>query len=147
MLSMHLSPRRRVRPAQNRASLSMIMTDEATIDTLEEQLRLAMLAGSVEVLESLLADDMTSIDHLGRRADKSQELEAYRTGVLKLDQLDVYDRIIKPMTTAAAVSLRARIGGTYYGETFSAKVAYSRVWVCRHSVWTVISMHYSLVTI
>ncbi len=147
MPSMHLSPRRRVRPAQNRASLSMTMTDETTIDTLEEQLRLAMLAGGVEVLESLLADDMTSIDHLGRRADKSQELEAYRTGVLKLDQLDVYDRIIKPMTTAASVSLRARIGGTYYGETFSAKVAYSRVWVCRHSVWTVISMHCSLVTI
>ena len=48
-----------------------------------------MLAGGVEVLASLFADDMTSIDHLGRRADKSHELEAYRTGVLKLDQIDV----------------------------------------------------------
>ncbi|HMF66010.1 MAG TPA: nuclear transport factor 2 family protein [Phyllobacterium sp.] len=123
------------------------MTDESTIDTLEQQLRSAMLAGGVEALQALLADDMTSIDHLGRRADKSQELEAYRTGILKLDQLDVYDRIIKPMTNAASVSLRARIGGTYYGETFSAKVAYTRVWVCRQGVWTVISMHYSLVTI
>jgi hypothetical protein len=125
----------------------MTMTDESTIDTLEEQLRSAMLAGGVEALESLFADDMTSIDHLGRRADKSHELEAYRTGVLKLDQIDVYDRIIKPMSNAASVSLRARIGGTYYGEPFSAKVAYTRVWVCRQAVWTVTSMHYSLVTI
>ena len=123
------------------------MTDESTIDTLEEQLRLAMLAGRVEALETLLDDDMTSIDHLGRWANKSQELEAYRTGILKLDQLDVYDRVIKPMVNTASVSLRARIGGTYYGETFSAKVAYTKVWFCRHGVWKVISMHYSLVTI
>ncbi|MBZ9605488.1 nuclear transport factor 2 family protein [Phyllobacterium chamaecytisi] len=134
-------------PTPNRASLSMTMTDESTIEPLEVQLRLAMLAGDVEALEALLADDMTSIDHLGRRADKSQELEAYRTEVLKLDQLDVYDSIIKPIANAASVSLRARIGGMYYGETFSAKVAYTRVWACRQGVWTVISMHYSLVTI
>jgi hypothetical protein len=134
-------------PTPNRVNLPMTMTDESTIEPLEAQLRLAMLAGDVEALEALLADDMTSIDHLGRRADKSQELEAYRTEVLQLDQLDVYDSIIKPIANAASVSLRARIGGTYYGETFSAKVAYTRVWVCRQGVWTVISMHYSLVTI
>lgn len=128
-------------------NLSMTMADESTINTLEEQLRAAMLAGSVEALEALLADDLTSIDHLGRRADKSQEIEAYRTGILKLDQVDVYDRVIKPIAHAALVSLHAKIGGTYYGETFSAKVAYTRVWVCRQGVWTVISLHYSLVTI
>ncbi|WP_457300598.1 nuclear transport factor 2 family protein [Phyllobacterium sp. P5_D12] len=125
----------------------MTMADESTINTLEEQLRAAMLAGSVKALEALLADDLISIDHLGRRADKSQELEAYRTGILKLDQLDVYDRFIKPIANIALVSLHAKIGGTYYEETFSAKVAYTRVWVCRQGIWTVISLHYSLVTI
>ena len=80
-----------------------------------------MLAGGVEVLASLFADDMTSIDHLGRRADKSHELEAYRTGVLKLDQIDVYDRIIKPITNAASVSLRARIGGSTTEKHFRQK--------------------------
>lgn len=123
------------------------MTDESTIDILEERLKSAMLAGDVQALDALLASDITSIDHLGRRADKLQELEAHRTGILKLDQLDVYDRVIKLLENAASVSLRARIGGTYYGETFSAKVAYTRVWVRRHSTWTIISMHYSLVTI
>ena len=52
--------------------LSMTMADESTINTLEEQLRAAMLAGSVKALEALLADDLISIDHLGRRADKSR---------------------------------------------------------------------------
>jgi hypothetical protein len=98
-------------------------------------------------LDTLLDDDITSIDHLGRRADKLEELEAHRTGILKLDQLDVYDRIIKLLENAASVSLHAGIGGTYYGETFSAKVAFTRIWVRRHSTWTIISMHYSLVTI
>lgn len=123
------------------------MTEESTIDTLEERLRSAMLTGDVQALDALLADDVTFIDHLGRRVDKLQELEAHRTGILKLDQLDVYDRVIKLLVNAASVSLRARISGTYYGETFSAKVAYTRVWVCRHGVWRVTSMHYSMVTI
>jgi len=123
------------------------MTDESTIETLEERLKAAMLAGDVQALHALLADDITSIDHLGRRVDKLQELGAHRTGILKLDQLDVYDRVIKPLDNAASVSLRARVSGTYYGETFSAKIAYTRVWVCRHGVWTVTSLHYSMVTI
>jgi ketosteroid isomerase-like protein len=125
----------------------MTMTNDATIETLEEQLKAAMLAGDVQALDALLADDVTFIDHLGRRVDKLQELEAHRTGILKLDQLDIYDSVIKLLDNAASVSLRARVSGTYYGETFSAKIAYTRVWVCRQDVWTVTSVHYSLVTI
>ncbi|MEK1854467.1 MAG: nuclear transport factor 2 family protein [Phyllobacterium sp.] len=122
------------------------MTNELTIDMLEGQFRAATLAGDVQALDALVADDVTFIDHLGRRVEKRQELEAYRTGILKLNQLDVYDRVIQLLDSAALVSLRARVSGTYYGETFSAKIAYSRVWACRQDVWTVISMHYSIVT-
>jgi hypothetical protein len=122
------------------------MTNELTIDMLEGQLRAATLASDVQALDALIADDVTFIDHLGRRVEKVQELEAYRTGILKLNQLDVYDRVIQLLDNAASVSLRTRVSGTYYGETFSAKIAYSRVWVCRQDVWTVISMHYSIVT-
>lgn len=124
----------------------MTMTNELTIDMLEGQFRAATLAGDVQALDALVADDVTFIDHLGRRVEKRQELEAYRTGILKLNQLDVYDRVIQLLDNAASVSLLARVSGTYYGETFSAKIAYSRVWVCRQDVWTVISMHYSIVT-
>lgn len=124
----------------------MTMTNELTIDMLEGQFRAATLAGDVQALDALVADDVTFIDHLGRRVEKRQELEAYRTGILKLNQLDVYDRVIQLLDSAALVSLRARVSGTYYGETFSAKIAYSRVWACRQDVWTVISMHYSIVT-
>lgn len=122
------------------------MTNELTIDMLEGQLRAATLAGDVQTLDALIADDVTFIDHLGRRVGKLEELEAHRTGILKLEQLDVYDRVINLLDNAASVSLRARVSGTYYGEMFAAKIAYTRVWVCRQDVWRVIAVHYSMVT-
>ncbi|MEK1890677.1 MAG: nuclear transport factor 2 family protein [Phyllobacterium sp.] len=122
------------------------MTDESTINALEDQLQSATLAGDADVLDVLLADDLTFIDHLGRRVDKQQELEAHRTGILKVHQMDVYDRIVRLLDKAAVVSLRARVGGTYYDEEFSTKAAFTRVWVCRHGIWSIISVHCCLVT-
>jgi ketosteroid isomerase-like protein len=100
----------------------------ADIENLEEQLRLAMLSSDVETLDRLLADDLVLVDHQGRRLDKKQDLEVHRSGILQLQQIEIYDRVIKLIGNAATVSLSTRISGTYYGEGFSEKFAFSRVW-------------------
>lgn len=60
----------------------------ADIENLEEQLRLAMLAGDVDVMSELLDDDLVLVDHQGRRLGKAQDLEAHSSGLLKLDRVD-----------------------------------------------------------
>ncbi|MBA8879500.1 nuclear transport factor 2 family protein [Phyllobacterium myrsinacearum] len=120
--------------------------DVAAIEQCEERLRLAMLAGDVEALKKLLAEDLTFIDHQGRRVDKAADLEIYRNGVLEFMNIEVLDRVIKPLDNVALVSLRARVTGTYYGEKFSEKLAYTRVWSRKSNAWTVISVHCSRIT-
>ncbi|MGO4448296.1 nuclear transport factor 2 family protein [Phyllobacterium sp. TAF24] len=119
---------------------------EAVIEQCEERLRLAMLAGDVEALNTLLADDLIFIDHQGRRASKADDLQVYRSGVLELVQIEILDRIIKPLDNAALVSLRARVAGAYYGEKFSEKLAYTRVWSRTSGAWTIIAAHCSRIT-
>jgi ketosteroid isomerase-like protein len=120
--------------------------DEATIEQCEERLRLAMLASDVEALNTLLADDLTFIDHQGRRVGKADDLQVHRSGVLELGQIEILDRVIKPLGNAALVSLRARVAGAYYGEKFSEKLAYTRVWSRKGDAWVVIAAHCSRIT-
>jgi ketosteroid isomerase-like protein len=129
------------------------MTDTDTVpftitdvENLEERLRLAMLAGDVDLLDDLLADELVFVDHQGRRQGKAQDLEAHRSGILKLGQIEIYDRVIKLMDNAATVCLSARIGGTYYGESFSEKFAFSRVWSRENGHWAIILTHCTRIT-
>lgn len=120
--------------------------DEAAIEQCEERLRLAMLASDVDALSKLLADDLIFIDHQGRRVGKAEDLQIHRSGVLELAQIEILDRVIRPLDNAALVSLRARVTGAYYGEKFSEKLVYTRVWSRKSDVWTVISAHCSRIT-
>jgi ketosteroid isomerase-like protein len=119
---------------------------ETDIQALEERLRLAMLGSDVEVLNELFADDLVFVDHQGRRLGKAQDLEAHRSGILKLEEIDIYDRVIKVIGDAATVSLSARIAGTYYGESFSGRFAFSRVWHRDKGRWTVTLAHFTKIT-
>ncbi|MBX4377686.1 nuclear transport factor 2 family protein, partial [Mycobacterium tuberculosis] len=67
----------------------------------------------------------------------AQDLEAHRSGVLALEQIDVLDSIIRPLGNAVLVSLRVRFTGTYYGEKFSEKLAFTRVWSRTAEAWAV----------
>lgn len=120
--------------------------DEAAIQQCEERLRSAMLSSDVEALDVLLANDLIFIDHQGRRIEKAQDLEAHRSGVLALEQIDVLDSIIRPLGNAVLVSLRVRFTGTYYGEKFSEKLAFTRVWSRTADDWAVTLAHCSRIT-
>lgn len=59
---------------------------------LEEQLRVAMLAGDVRVLDALLADDLVFTDQTGARLTKADDLAAHRLGRLKITRINVSDQ-------------------------------------------------------
>lgn len=116
------------------------------IEAMEERLRSAMLAGDVDALDDLLDSDLIFVDLQGRKLGKLQDMEAYRSRILNLEKIEIFDRVIRPMGNAAAVSLTARIAGTYYGERFSEKFAYSRVWLLKDGRWTVTLAHCNRIT-
>jgi len=104
------------------------MPDENDIAALEDRLKAAMLRNDVDELDSLLAENLIFTDHQGRLISKAEDLATHRSGLLKVQQLDISDRRIGMFEHFAVVVLRTELAGEYDGVAFSGKFAYTRVW-------------------
>ncbi len=70
------------------------MNNIEEIKKLEEELRLAMLAGNLSKLEALLSDRLIFTDHSGLVYTKEMDLGNHRSGNLKIDRLYPEDQKI-----------------------------------------------------
>ena len=69
--------------------------DSNGIVALEEQLETAMLNSDVAVLDHLLADDLIFTSHLGQIMSKQDDLEAHKSGFVKINSIDQSEQHIK----------------------------------------------------
>ena len=120
------------------------VTDDE-VNSMEAQLREAMLAGDLKVLDALLADDLVFTDHTGNRQTKADDLAAYRLGRLKITQLNISDQHVRTSGTCAIVTLVANVGGSFDGHSFLGRFAYTRVWERSDGNWRVAAAHCSAV--
>lgn len=117
----------------------------ASIQALEQQLLDAMFASDVATLDRLLADDLVFITHTGALADKQVDLDAHRSGLLKLTELSAADERVRLYGDSAIVTLRLELAGTFDGEAFAGKFRYTRIWAQPAGRWQVVSAHVSQV--
>jgi hypothetical protein len=111
----------------------------------EDRLRLAMLSSDIAVLDALLSEGLTFVDQNGRVLSKADDLDAHRSGLLRLSRLDYSTRRIQPTGHCAVVTLRADIEGAYAITPFSGLFAYTRVWGHFNGTWRVLAAHCSMV--
>ena len=105
----------------------------------EEELRAAMLAGDVEALERLLAEDMIFVDQQGVRRSREGDIAAHRSGLLDLSSLDFRgDRRIWSHGDVASVVGTADVAGPYAGAAFFGTFAYLRLWKQQGDSWQII---------
>jgi ketosteroid isomerase-like protein len=108
-------------------------------------MRDAMLAGDVEALDRLLADDLVFTNQVGQCFTKADDLAAHSSGRLRIAQLDISDQRVRPAETFAIVTLVANVGGTFDGQGFSGSFTYTRVWELGDGRWRVAVAHCSAV--
>ena len=113
------------------------------VNLLEAELREAMLAGGLKVLDALLAEDLVFTDQAGARLTKADDLAAHRLGRLKIAQIDISDQHVRPSATFAIVTLVADVGGSFNGHGFAVRLAYTRVWERLDGKWRVAAVHCS----
>jgi hypothetical protein len=80
-------------------------TMEAQILDVEEQLRIAMLLSDVSALDELLGPELLFTNHLGQLLSKKDDLEAHRSGVLKVNELTPSEQHVHCHDQAAVVSV------------------------------------------
>ena len=95
--------------------------------TAEAELRSAMLAGDVDALDRLLDADLVFTGLDGRVIGKAADLDAHRTGRLRLSRLDPSERHVVRCGPTVVVSVRVDLAGTYDGEPTGGAYRYTRV--------------------
>jgi len=87
----------------------MIQTLEPQIVDAEDRLRTAMLSSDVSSLDALLAPELIFTNHLGQLQGKEKDLAAYRSGMLKVEELEPSERQVRLYGEVAIVSVRMRM--------------------------------------
>lgn len=118
---------------------------QATIETLEEKLRHAMLTSDVSVLDELIADDLVFTMHTGLVVNKQYDLDAHRSGLFRFTQVNISDRQIHQYGDCVVVTLKAELAGTLNGQAFSETYRFTRVWLQRQNRWQIAAGHVSQV--
>ncbi len=112
----------------------------------EEQLRHAMLASDVQVLNALIAPSLIFTTHFGLVLSKQDDLEMHRSGVLKFQTIDLSEQKILIFSKIAYVSVHASLSGTFSGSPFHDDIRFSRVWQCSlNANWQVVAGQATLV--
>lgn len=120
--------------------------DNNKIVALEDQLKIAMLNSDVSVLDQLLAEELIFTSHLGQVMSKQDDLEAHRTGFVKIKSINQSEQRILLHEDFAIVSVLSRINGEFGGEQSEATLRFTRVWrKLINDKWQVIAAHSSFV--
>ncbi len=104
-----------------------------------------MLAGDVVRLDALVANDLLFTTQTGEVIGKDADLDAHRSGRLRLTALDPSDRNVRSVGSATVVSVLMNVAGTYDGEPFEGAYRYTRVWARRDGREQVVAGHMSAV--
>lgn len=104
------------------------MVTKNEILNLENKLYEAMKNSSTEVLDNLLHADLLFVIPSGQTITKEMDLQIYREGNLKLNELIPKVEELHIIDDLAVITLQMEIKGNYNNETFEAKYRYIRFW-------------------
>ncbi len=98
------------------------------VEALEEQWRIAQLAGDVATMDKLLSDDYIGISMTGQVHTKAQQLDRARNRKFVLTRLDLNDMQVKLVGAIAVVTSRAEVEGANDGVPVKGTFRYTRVY-------------------
>ena len=111
------------------------------IQRAEQQLLEAQLASDVDVLARLSADDLIFTGPDGRLYDKADDMEAHRSGTIRLTHSSPHKPLIKLLASVAIVSVVVNLQGFVREQPIAGSYRYTRVWTNRDGTWQIIAAH------
>lgn len=111
----------------------------AQVITSEARLLEAMKTSNVDLLESLLHDNLLFNGPTGETVTKAIDLDNYRSGNINLQTMTSSDQQLSLIGDDAVVAVTVEIQGNYLGQEIQGKFRYLRVWKQIENSWKVIA--------
>jgi ketosteroid isomerase-like protein len=119
---------------------------EDELKKLETDRAAAAVKGDVATLEKQTSDDYTFINLYGRMSDKSQMVNAFKSGQTKLTSNDLSDVKVRVYGNTGVVTGKADVKGTLAGKDTSGQVMFTRVYVKKGGSWQSVAFQQTLVS-
>lgn len=105
----------------------------------EKELQRAVLAGDLEALDRLLAEDVLYIGPDGSKSDKEADLRYIRTGGVVFTSLEASETEVHAISPEVAVlRVRLKLGLVVHLQPFEGAYRYLRVYAKREGRWQVV---------
>jgi ketosteroid isomerase-like protein len=117
------------------------MTAELDVVAAERELQAAQRASDVDALDRLLHPDLLAVAPDGSLADKAADLEAHRTGVFRIAELEEDELHVRVAGDTAVTFVVLRIRGTIGDDDVAGRMRYTRTWTRDGGAWRVIAAH------
>jgi len=118
---------------------------DASLHAAEAALRRAQLSSDLAALDVLLDDALMFVGPDGAVYAKRDDLEAHRSGAIRISRLDPSEERIQRYGQIAVVSVRMEMAGSFQGTPFAGPFRYTRVWRERADGWRIVAGHVSAV--
>jgi ketosteroid isomerase-like protein len=102
--------------------------DIAEVERAEERLRQAMLTNDLAELDNLLSERLMFVGPGGQLADKASDIEARRTGLVKMSVIIPLEQRIEQFGSVIVVNAKMEIKGSLDDAEFFGQFRYTRVW-------------------
>lgn len=114
-------------------------SDLDEIEAKEDELQAAMLSDDLAALDALLDEDLMFTGPDGTVASKADDLGARKAGVVKMSRINRLDRKVKVWGDTASVAVTVDLTGSFRGQPFQGRYAYTRLWRRRQGAWKVLA--------
>ena len=94
-----------------------------------------VVRGDVATLEKQTSDDYTLINMNGQMSDKSQMVNAFKTGQSKLTSDELSDMKVRVYGNTAVITGKADVNGTLGGKDATGQIMFTRVYVKKGGQW------------
>lgn len=119
------------------------MADKEILE-LEERIRRAQLEADIAVLDELISENLLFTGPNGQLGTKEQDLEAYRSGVVRFLKHEPEELRVRRIGDDVAVSaMLAQLVVDVAGQINRGTYRYTRIWARENGRWQVVGGHVS----
>jgi hypothetical protein len=116
---------------------------EADVRALEEQGRLAFLAGDIDTLRGLWSDQLLVNSPINRVHDKEQVIQLLQAGIIRHNSLECHIEFVTRYDEVVVVMGRDQVTDTPEGPTIDRR--FTNIWQERNGCWKLIARQATII--